>query len=87
MVLKVGERADAARQLDKDCPGRRWEMNIWHPAAPGGECAAKNCKQDESQVEQEDAVSHNTKIHKDIDKRVHAKRARGKRDRFGPIPA
>ena len=73
VVLKIGERADAASQLYNECPRRRWKMNKRHPAPARGECTTKNGKQDKCHVEQEDAVSGETKMHGNAHPRVDAK--------------
>ena len=67
VLLLIGEWADATGQLNEDRPGRRREMNNRHPAPTQGQCPAENGKQDERQMEQEDAVRGKTKIHEDVD--------------------
>jgi hypothetical protein len=67
VILDIGERADATRQLDKNPPSRRWKMNQWHPAPARGECPAENGKQDKCQVQQQNTVSGKLSVHEKPD--------------------
>ena len=72
-VLDRSERARATRQLYKECPGYGWKMNQRHPAPPDGKRAAEKGKHDESQMQQQDAISGKTKVHRQAGSREDGK--------------
>ena len=77
VVLKIGEGTDATRELYEERPSSHGKMNRWHPAPARGECSTEKRKQDEGQVEQENAVSCKTKVHANAGAMVDAARGRG----------